>query len=118
MFLVNQLSDEKEPFATCLLSTGCMTTNGIEHRVLEDNGHSDILLRYMENALQRHQISLEVLQRHMNLIASLKIENLSIHRSAYPQNSTTQKGKDNNKLIALLRQLMLFAVSFSKTSES
>ena len=35
MSLINQLSDEKEPFATCLLSTDCTTTSGIEHRVLE-----------------------------------------------------------------------------------
>lgn len=92
MSLINQLSDEKEPFATCLLSTDCTTTSGIEHRVLEDNGHSDILLRYMEDALQRHHISPEALQRHMDLIATLKIENLPILRSPYPQTSTTQKG--------------------------
>ena len=92
MSLINQLSDEKEPFATCLLSTDCTTTSGIEHRVLEDNGHSDILLRYMEDALQRHHISPEALQRHMDLIATLKIENLPILRSPYPQPSTTQKG--------------------------
>ena len=92
MSLINQLSDEKEPFATCLLSTDCTTTNGIEHRVLEDNGHSDILLRYMEDALQRHHISPEALQRHMDLIATLKIENFPILRSPYPQPSTTQKG--------------------------
>ena len=82
MSLINQLSDEKEPFATCLLSIDCTTTSGIEHRVLE-------LLRYMENALQRHHISPEALQRHMNLIASLKIENLPILRSPYPQTSET-----------------------------
>lgn len=46
----------------------------------------------MENALQRHHISPEALQRHMNLIASLKIENLPILRSPYPQTSETQKG--------------------------
>lgn len=46
----------------------------------------------MEDALQRHHISPEALQRHMDLIATLKIENLPILRSPYPQPSTTQKG--------------------------
>ena len=92
MSIINQFSDEKEPFATCLLSTDCTTTSGIEHRVLEDNGNSDILLRYMEDALQRYHISPEALQRHMDLIATLKIKNLPILRSPYPQTSTTQKG--------------------------
>lgn len=92
MSIINQLSDEKEPFATCLLSTDCTTTNGIEHRVLEDNGQGDILLQYMEDALQRHHISLEALQRHMDLIATLKIKNLPVLRSPYPQALTTQKG--------------------------
>ena len=92
MSIINQLSDEKEPFATCLLSTDCTTTNGIEHRVLEDNGQGDILLQYMEDALQRHHISLEALQRHMDLIAKLKIKNLPNLRSPYPQALKTQKG--------------------------
>ena len=92
MSIINQLSDEKEPFATCLLSTDCTTTNGIEHRVLEDNGQGDILLQYMDDALQRHHIRLEALQRHMDLIATLKIKNLPVLRSPYPQALTTQKG--------------------------
>lgn len=33
MSLTNQLSDEKETFATCLLSTDCTTTSGIEHTI-------------------------------------------------------------------------------------
>ena len=92
MSIIDQLPDGKYPFAVCLISTDCMTTSGIAHRVLEDNGHSDILLRYMEDALQRHHISPEALQRHMDLIASLKIKNLPIPRSSYPQTLTTQKG--------------------------
>ena len=92
MSIINQVPDGKDPFSVCLISTDCTTTSGIAHRVLEDNGHSDILLQYMENALQRHHISPEALQRHMDLIASLKIENLPIPRSPYPQTSKTQKG--------------------------
>ena len=72
MSIINQVPDGKDPFSVCLISTDCTTTSGIAHRVLEDNGHSDILLQYMENALQRHHISPEALQRHMDLIASLK----------------------------------------------
>ena len=87
MSIINQVPDGKDPFSVCLISTDCTTTSGIAHRVLEDNGHSDILLQYMENALQRHHISPEALQRHMDLIASLKIENLPIPRSPYPQTS-------------------------------
>lgn len=92
MSIINQVPDGKDTFSVCLISTDCTTTSGIAHRVLEDNGHSDILLQYMENALQRHHISPEALQRHMDLIASLKIENLPIPRSPYPQTSKTQKG--------------------------
>ncbi len=93
MSIIDQFSDGKYPFAVCLISIDCTTTSGIAHRVLEDNGHSDILLRYMEDALQRHHISPEALQRHMDLIAPLKIKNLPIPRSPYPQTLTTQKGK-------------------------
>lgn len=70
MSIINQVPDGKDPFSVCLISTDCTTTSGIAHRVLEVNGHSDILLQYMENALQRHHISPEALQRHMDLIAS------------------------------------------------
>ena len=47
MSIIDQLPDGKYPFAVCLISTDCMTTSGIAHRVLEDNGHIDILLQYM-----------------------------------------------------------------------
>ncbi len=75
MSIINQLSDEKDHFASCNLSTDCTTISGIKHRVLEDNGHSDILLQYMEVALQRHHISQEALQRYMDLIAKLRMCN-------------------------------------------
>ncbi len=39
------------PFAISLISTDCMTANGIEHRAIEENGHRDVFLEYMENAL-------------------------------------------------------------------
>ena len=92
MSTIDQVPDEKSPFAECLISTDCKTASGISHRVLEENGHSDILLQYMEDALQRHHISLDALQRHMDLIASCKIANLSLPRSPYPQALKTQKG--------------------------
>jgi hypothetical protein len=36
MSIIDQLPDGKYPFAVCLISTDCMTTSGIAHRVLED----------------------------------------------------------------------------------
>ena len=59
MSIIIQVPDGKDPFSMCLISTDCTTTSGIAHRVLEDNGHSDTLLQYMENALQRHHIRVE-----------------------------------------------------------
>lgn len=92
MSIVNQHPDGINPFAVSLVSTDCMTTSGVAHRALEENGHNDILLKYMEIALQKHHISQDALQRHMDLITSLKIANLPILRSPYPQTLTTQKG--------------------------
>lgn len=71
---------------------GSITTSGVAHRVLRENGRNDILLKYMEDALQKHHISSDALQRHIDLITSLRIKNLPIPRSPYPQNLTTQKG--------------------------
>lgn len=92
MSIINQHPDGANPFAVSLVSNDCMTISGVAHRALEENGHSDILLKYMEDALQKHHISPDALQRHMDLITSLKIANLPIPRSPYPQTLTTQKG--------------------------
>lgn len=72
--MINQLTDGKDFFAACLISVDCTTTSNMTHSVSEDNGHSAILLQYMENAY---------------LIASLKIE---ISQSLYLQTAKTQKG--------------------------
>ena len=92
MSIINQHPDGINPFALSLVSTDCMTTSGVAHRALEENGHSDILLEYMKDVLQKHHISPDALQRHIDLITSLKIANLPTPRSPYPQNPTTQKG--------------------------
>lgn len=80
------------PFAVSLVSTDCMTTSGVVHRALEENGHNDVLLKYMEDAFRKHHISRDALQRYMDLITSLKIANLATLRSPYLQTLTTQKG--------------------------
>lgn len=85
MSIINQVPDGKDPFSVCLISTDCTTTSGIAHRVLEDNGHSDILLQYMENALQRHHISPEALQRHMDLILLVNSKTVKNHSFDFPR---------------------------------
>ncbi len=92
MAIINRHPNDTNPFAISLASTDCMTTSGVEHRALEENGHSDNLLKYMEDVLQKHHISPEALQRHIDLIKSLRIENLPIPPSPYPQSLKTQKG--------------------------
>lgn len=92
MSIIDQHRDVISSFSDILTSIDCMTTSGVAHRALEENGHNDVLLKYMEDALQKHHFSPEALQRHMDLIASLKIANLPTIRSCYPKTLTTQKG--------------------------
>ncbi len=93
MAIIDRHTDDIDPFAASLTSIDCITDSGVKHKALEENGHNDILLKYMEDALLKHHISPEALQRHMDLIKSLKIKNLPIPRlTRLPQNSTTQKG--------------------------
>ncbi|OKY53735.1 Hachiman antiphage defense system protein HamA [Megasphaera cerevisiae] len=80
------------PFARSLLSVDENTLSKVEHRALSENGHNDILLEYMTLALQEHHISPEALNRHQELIRSLKIAHCQIPRAPYPQDVTTQKG--------------------------
>jgi hypothetical protein len=80
------------PFATSLLATDESTVSGVPHRVLIENGQNDVFLDYMIPAIQEHHISPNALQRHKDLIDSLRIANLPLARSPYPQNLTTQKG--------------------------
>lgn len=80
------------PFAVSLLSTDNVTTSGVDHRELEENGRNDVLLEYMESALKEHHIDPDALERHIKLINSLRIANLPMIRSPYPKNPTTQKG--------------------------
>lgn len=92
MSIINRYPDNTNPLAVSLAFTDCMTTSGVEHRTLEENGNNDILLKYMVDALQNHHTSQDALQRHIDIIASLRIANLPIPSSPYPHNSTTQKG--------------------------
>lgn len=80
------------PFSVSLLSIDNVTTSGVDHRELEESGQNDVLLEYMELALKKHHIEPEALKRHKALINSLRIANLPMLRSPYPQNLTTQKG--------------------------
>lgn len=61
--------------------------------MLEESGQNEVLIEYMAEALQRHHVSPEGLQRYQKLIFSLKIENLPLpSQSIYPKNDNTQKG--------------------------
>ena len=46
----------------------------------------------MVTELQKHHISPDALERWKDLIQSLKIANVPVSPSPYPQNTTTQKG--------------------------
>ena len=92
MSIVNKHPDKMSPLGISLVANDGITTSGVAHRSLAENGHNDVLLKYMEDALQKHHISPDALQRHMDLITSLKIKGLPILRSPYPQDFTTQKG--------------------------
>lgn len=80
------------PFAVSLLSTDDVTLSGVAHRELEEKEPNDVLLEYMIPAIQKHHIGPDTLERHKELIDSLRIANLPKIRSPYPQNSTTRKG--------------------------
>lgn len=92
MSIVDKHPDKMSPLGISLVANDGITTSGVAHRSLAENGHNDVLLKYMEDALQKHHISPDALQRHMDLITSLKIKGLPIPRSPYPQDFTTQKG--------------------------
>ncbi len=92
MSIVNKHPDGVDPLAISLIADYSITASGVAHRVLRENGRNDILLKYIEDALQKHHISSDALQRHIDLITSLRIKNLPFPRSPYPQNLTTQKG--------------------------
>ena len=100
MKILKQHPDNTNPFGISLAFTDCMTESSVDHRALEENGQSKALLRYMEDALRDHHISPETLQRHMDLIKSLRIKNLPLPHSPYPQNLKTQKGNFAEVLLA------------------
>ncbi|MEA4986441.1 MAG: Hachiman antiphage defense system protein HamA [Anaerovorax sp.] len=92
MSIINQHPVGSHPFSISLSSTEEDTSSGVAHRELLENGHNDVLLGCMLPALEKHHISSESLERHKDLIDSLRIANAPIIRSPYPQNFTTQKG--------------------------
>ena len=82
MSIVNKHPDKMSPLGISLVANDGITTSGVAHRSLAENGHNDVLLKYMEDALQKHHISPDALQRHMDLIKS-KVSRYSaplIHR--------------------------------------
>lgn len=70
MSIVNKHPDKMSPLGISLVANDGITTSGVAHRSLAENGHNDVLLKYMEDALQKHHISPDALQRHMDLITS------------------------------------------------
>lgn len=67
MSIVNKHPDKMSPLGISLVANDGITTSGVAHRSLAENGHNDVLLKYMEDALQKHHISPDALQRHIGL---------------------------------------------------
>ena len=68
------------------------TLSGVAHRELLENGHNNVLLEYMLPTMEKHHISSDALERHKDLIDSLRIVNAPTIRFPYLQNLTTQRG--------------------------
>lgn len=90
--VIDKHPTNNHPFAVSLLASDEKTMNGTPHRVLIKNDQNNLLLEHMTSALQHHHVSPEALNRHNDLVDSLRIRNLPLPRSPYPQNQTTQKG--------------------------
>lgn len=90
--IINDHPTGTHPFAVSLLSMDDTTVSGVEHRKLEENGHSDVFLDFMVPALQNHHISPNTLERRKDLMQSLRITNIPIPPSPYPQTAKTRKG--------------------------
>jgi hypothetical protein len=90
--IINNHPSGIQPFAVALSSTDIITTSGVAHRQLEENGNNEVLLDYIVPALQQHHLSSEALKRRKDLIKSLRIVNVTSPPSPYPQNASTQKG--------------------------
>lgn len=90
--IINDHPSGIHPFAVTLISKDITTTSGVAHRQLEVNANIEDLLDYIVPVLQQHHISSEALKRRKDLIKSLKIANVTIPPSPYPQNASTQKG--------------------------
>ncbi|MTI86243.1 MAG: DUF1837 domain-containing protein [Firmicutes bacterium] len=90
--MINDHPTGTHPFAVSLLSKDGTTVSGVAHRKLGENGHNDVFLDFMVPALQNHHISPNALDRRKDLVQSLRIANIPILPSPYPQNATTEKG--------------------------
>ena len=92
MSIIKQHPVDPHPLALSLSSSDGYTLSGVRHRELFEKGHTDILCNYMLPALKKHHSSPETLQRHRELVDSLRIVNAPNLLSPYPQNLTTKKG--------------------------
>jgi len=92
MLIIKQHPIEPHPLSLSLSSSDGDTMSGVRHRELLEKGNIDVLSEYILPALEKHHISADALQRHKELIDSLRIVNAPIFQSPYPQNLTTQKG--------------------------
>ena len=89
---INKHLPENHPFSTSFSDSDENTASGVEHRCLMESAQNDEFLCYMISALQVHHISSDAIERRRDLIESLRIANLPMPCSPYPQNLTTQKG--------------------------
>lgn len=90
--IINDHPAGTHPFAVSMISMDGTTVSGVAHRRLEENGNNNIFLDFMVPALQNHHISADALERRKELMQLLRIVNIPIPPTPYPQNTRTQKG--------------------------
>lgn len=89
---INNHPSGNHPFNVSLVSNDNYTLSGVNHRQLTEKLSGNVLLDYMETALQKHHIDMAALERRKELIKSLKIQNATLPHSPYPQSAKTQRG--------------------------
>jgi len=83
---------QDHPYGVSLCALDGATNTGVAHRKLKESGQSDAFLDYTVQALQKHHISPENMERRRKIIQSLHVVQGDLPVSPYPKNLSTRKG--------------------------
>ena len=88
-------------YGTSLSSTDKLTTSGVPHRVLTENGNRNTFIDFTVDALKKHHISSGGLARRKKKIAEFRIKGLDISiLSPYPTSDITKRGNFAEVVVA------------------